>query len=156
MLAFGSAQQILAEKDLNRTFRAFNFVDEVLHNRFLVQFKRWCDKNGKTIPDILLQDTVKVAETFSGSATVTTEQRESFISGINKVAFQGFQDLLQDFQQEGKATSSFGMTSTTEWYFHLNYLFLRQGLACGTWISMLKLRFSRSCLLQTDQYIQST
>ena len=38
----------------------------------------------QAIPDILLQDIVKVAERFSSSAAVTIVQRENIISGINE------------------------------------------------------------------------
>ena len=34
---------------------------------------------------------------FTSSAVVTTEQQESIIGGINEVAFQNFQDRLQEF-----------------------------------------------------------
>ena len=96
---------MLTEKDFDRALWAMKRVDEALNNRFLVQFKRRCDKNGKTIPDILLQDIAKISEMFSCSAAVTTEQKESVIEGIDEVVFQDLQDLLKELRQEGRSTS---------------------------------------------------
>ena len=81
-------------KRLRQGPTAFKLVDEALNNRFLVKFKRWCDKNGKTIPDILLQDIAKISKMFSCSAAVTTELKESVIEGIDEVVFQDLQYLL--------------------------------------------------------------
>ena len=61
--------------------------------------------NGKTIPDILLQDIAKLSEMFSCSAAVTTEQKESVIEGIDEVALHDLQNLLKEFRQEGRSTS---------------------------------------------------
>ena len=71
VFASGSARQILAGKDFDRAPRASTVLDEAQNNRFFVQLKTWCDINGKTIPGILLQDIVKVAEAVSSSAAVT-------------------------------------------------------------------------------------
>ena len=142
-ICFRQHTAVLTGKDFDRAIRAFKLVDEALNNKFLVQFKRWCDKNGKTIPDILLQDIAKISEMFSCSAAVTTEQKESVIEGIGEVVFQDLQYLLKEFRQEGRSTSP----TFQFWDDFLTFVML---------IIMLKLNFFHSCLLQIGQYIPNT
>ena len=47
----GGVQQILTDKDFERALREFKRVDGALHNRFIVQFKRWCETYGKVFPE---------------------------------------------------------------------------------------------------------
>ena len=55
MFVKGGVQQILTGKDFERALREFNRVDGGLHNRFIVQFKRWCETFGKVIPEVAYQ-----------------------------------------------------------------------------------------------------
>ena len=80
---------------------------------------------------------------FPCTAAVTTEQKESVIEGIDEVVFQDLQYLLKEFRQEGRSTSP----TFQIWDDFLSRVML---------ISMLKLNFFPSCLLQIGQYIPNT
>ena len=67
MFVKGGVQQILTGKDFERALRGFKLVDEALNNRFIVQFKRWCETYGKVIPDDAYQVIGKFNEIFAST-----------------------------------------------------------------------------------------
>ena len=47
----GGVQQILTGKDFERALGGFKLVDEAWNNRFIVQFKCWCETYAKVYPE---------------------------------------------------------------------------------------------------------
>ena len=105
VFAQGSVQQILTGKDFERALREFKLVDEALNNRFLVQFKRWCETNGKVIPEDSYQVIGKFNEIFTSQTRQADMQNEDMFSGMNEKGIKDLQDLLEEFEQEGRSIS---------------------------------------------------
>ena len=105
VFAQGSVQQILTGKDFERALRGFKLVDEALNNRFLVQFKRWCETNGKVIPEESYQVIGRFNEIFTSQTREADMQNKDMFSGMNEKGIKDLQDLLEEFEREGRSIS---------------------------------------------------
>ena len=92
-------------EDFERALRGFKLVDEALKNRFLVQFKRWCETNGNVIPEDSYQVIGKFNEIFSSQTREADMQNENMFSGMNEKGIKDLQDLLEEFEQYGRSIS---------------------------------------------------
>ena len=50
VFAPGTNQQTMSGRDFDRGIYALKFVDEVLHSRFSLQFKQWCEQKDIILP----------------------------------------------------------------------------------------------------------
>ncbi len=97
--AAGTTDQILKGKDFDRALRAFKLVDEVLNARYLLNFKKWCEINNKTLPSTLSADLEEL------DLNLTTSKMHDVHLKVSENMEPLFV-LLEEFRIEGEARSS--------------------------------------------------